>query len=227
MQAITYILIDLDNTLYPASSAMYAEIDRRMTDYVARLLEVPIGEAALIRRTCRDKFGSTLGGLVAQYDFSDPDDFLDSVHPEDVARFLTRDSGLKTALSALHQPMSVLTNSPQEHALRVLEYLGINECFERIFDIRYNKFMGKPADALYRKVLTAIDRRAQEVLFVDDMPAYLEGFKRIGGRILLVQENVQRGPTPKSMASIANIKELAGYLADSIADSAAESSQTT
>ena len=34
-------VFDLDNTLYPAECDLFAEIDQRMTDFVARFLRLP------------------------------------------------------------------------------------------------------------------------------------------------------------------------------------------
>ena len=209
---IKYLLLDMDNTLYSATSSMYAEIDRRMTDFVADLLEIPHSEAAQIRIRYRDEYGSTLGGLIAVNGLADPERFLESVHPADVGRHLPQDADLRAVLSAIEIPKSVLTNSPSEHATRILQYYGIRDLFDRIFDIRYNGFVGKPATELYRKVLNAVGRPAAEVLFVDDLPLYLRGFQDLGGHVLLVREEVGETSTTNGFPTIQTIKQLPEYL---------------
>ena len=140
--SITYLLVDLDETLYPSSSGMVEEISRRMTTYVSRYLQLDENRAALLRRELSQKHGTTLTGLMTEYNFNDPEAYLEFAHPTDVGRYLHKDPELASALSSIALPKSILTNAPQEHALRILEYLEIPHLFERIFDIRTNDFRG-------------------------------------------------------------------------------------
>ena len=134
--SITYLLFDLDETLYPASSAMVEEISRRMTRYVSQYLKLDEDRAARLRRELSQKHGTTLTGLMTEHNFNDPEAYLEFAHPTDVGRYLHKDPELASALSSVALPKSILTNAPQEHALRILEYLEIAHLFERIFDIR-------------------------------------------------------------------------------------------
>ena len=210
--AINYILLDLDNTLYSASSGMYREIDRRMTEFVADLLEIPRSEASRVRIEHRDEYGSTLGGLIATNCITDPEKFLQAVHPLNVGQYLSQDTGLHAALNAIKIPKSVLTNSPSEHAERILDFYGIQNLFDRIFDIRFNDFVGKPATQLYQRVLDTVGSRAGEVLFVDDMPLYLKGFQNLGGCVLLVSEKDNHTSKTNGFPTIRTIKQLPTYL---------------
>ena len=78
-------------------------------------------------------------------------------------------------------PTSIFTNAISEHAERVLAFYGIRDLFERVFDLRFNGYRGKPDPEAYRRVLAAVDRSRPEVLFVDDYPVYLEPFRAMGG----------------------------------------------
>ena len=42
-------VFDLDNTLYPSSADLFAQIDTKMTDYIARLLGTDRAEAHRIQ----------------------------------------------------------------------------------------------------------------------------------------------------------------------------------
>jgi putative hydrolase of the HAD superfamily len=210
--SITYLLFDLDETLYPSSSGMVGEISRRMTTYVSRYLKLDEDRAARLRRELSQKHGTTLTGLMTEHSFSDPEAYLKFAHPTDVGRYLHKDPELASALSSIALPKSILTNAPREHALRILEYLEISHLFERIFDIRTNDFRGKPAKEVYHHVLTELDRKASEVLFIDNRIDYLLSFQEIGGKILWVAEADPKLSPPEGLARIAHIKELPEFL---------------
>jgi putative hydrolase of the HAD superfamily len=210
--SITYLLFDLDETLYPSSSGMVGEISRRMTTYVSRYLKLEEDRAARLRRELSQKHGTTLTGLMTEHSFTDPEAYLKFAHPTDVGRYLHKDPELASALSSIALPKSILTNAPQEHALRILEYLEISHLFERIFDIRINDFRGKPAKEVYHHVLTELGRKASEVLFIDNRIDYLLSFQEIGGKILWVAEADPKLSPPEGLARIAHIKELPKFL---------------
>ncbi len=209
---IEYLLFDLDNTLYPKSSGLSIEIAHRMTAFVAKHLGIPPESAKQLRRKYRDSFGTTLQGLVSKTGFNNPEQFFTEVHPENVGNYIKRDPGLKSMLSEIRISKSILTNSPCEHAERVLDYLGIKDCFEHIFDIRFNNLNGKPAFELYEKVLSAIGKKPEKVLFIDDMEMYLRPFKKMGGSILLVNSSTEKQDTV-DIPVINSVKELPLYLA--------------
>jgi len=210
--SITYLLVDLDETLYPASSGIVEEISRRMTRYVSRYLKLDEDRAARLRRELSQKHGTTLTGLITEHNFNDPEAYLEFAHPTDVGRYLHKDPELAVALSSVDLPKSILTNAPREHALRILEYLEIAHLFERIFDIRTNDFRGKPEKDVYHRVLSELNRKATEVLFIDNRIDYLLSFQEIGGKILWVDEEDPKMSPPGGVPRIAHIKELPDFL---------------
>jgi putative hydrolase of the HAD superfamily len=200
---IHYILLDLDNTLYPASAGLQSEIGRRMTRYVAELLHITQEDAQKKRREYLVRHGTTLSGLVKDNHLEDVEAYLECCHPEKIEQFLKKDPALKETLSSLSVPLSILTNSPIEHACRVLEFLEIRNLFEHIFDIRFNRFIGKPSKYFFRRVLEIISKQAEEVLFIDDMVGHLVSFQELGGNVLLVDEREE-----SSAAGIPSIRGL-------------------
>jgi putative hydrolase of the HAD superfamily len=209
---VTYLLFDLDETLYPSSSGMVHEISRRMTRYVSRLLDLDEDSAARIRRELSRKHGTTLSGLMSEHNFKDPENYLEYAHPIDVERFLHKDPELVTALESIELPKSILTNSPSEHARRILEYLEIEHFFERIFDIRMNAFRGKPDREVYLRVLTELSREASEVLFIDNRLDYLLAFREIGGSIVWVADSPIQEEAGQGVPRIDHVKELPAFL---------------
>jgi putative hydrolase of the HAD superfamily len=181
-----------------------------MTEFTARYLGVSVEEAGRLRETEAVPFGTTLKWLTGSHGLRDPEGFLKAVHPEDLTPFFRPDPELGEMLADIKIPRAILTNSPGEHALRVLRRLGIEEEFPRMFDIRYNGFRGKPNPDTYEKVLRDIGREAGEVLFIDDMPRYLFPFRDLGGQVLLIDEAHTHGDT--GLASIREITGLRAYL---------------
>jgi putative hydrolase of the HAD superfamily len=209
---VSYLLFDLDETLYPSSSGIVGEISRRMTRYVSRLLKLDEASAAVLRRRLSLKHGTTLSGLMSEHGFRDAEDYLEFAHPVDVHRYLHKDPQLIAALSSIALPKSILTNAPVEHARRILEYLEIEHLFERIFDIRTNRFRGKPERAVYLHVLRELEREAAEVLFIDNRLDYLLAFRELGGNVLWVAAADEAAAPDYGVDRIADIKQLPGYL---------------
>ena len=57
-------IFDLDNTLYPASSGLFAQIDTRMTEFVQELLGLGAEEARALQKAYYRDHGTTLNGLM-------------------------------------------------------------------------------------------------------------------------------------------------------------------
>jgi putative hydrolase of the HAD superfamily len=209
---VSYLLIDLDETLYPSSSGLIGEISGRMTRFVADYLQLGEEKAARLRRRLSREHGTTLTGLMNEYGFQEPEAYLEFSHPVEVERFLHKDPELAQALSSIPLPKSILTNSPWEHAVRILRYLEIEHLFEKIFDIRFSEFRGKPDKAVYRKVLDELGRSPHEVLFVDNRLDYLLSFQELGGRVLLVSEDSSRSGAAAEVPRIGRIQELPAFL---------------
>jgi len=140
--------------------------------------------------------------------------YLAYTHDVPIESFLSEDPRLDAALSSIPLPKSVLTNSPLEHAERVLKRLGVRQQFERVFDLRFNGYTGKPDAAVYSRALGALGRAAPEVLLVDNHLDYLAPFRSMGGSVLLIDESGDAGPQlPEGVPSLRDIKELPAFLA--------------
>ncbi len=178
---VSYALFDLDDTLYPRESGLGQFTMGRILDFAARIASCTVEELRTKREERLRSYGTTLEWLMAEYGFSDIEEYYAYVHPEGEESLLSPDPDLGAFLRSLPVPASVLTNAPIEHAERVIKKLELENVFERIFDIRWNGLRGKPAESAFRNVLELIDRQPQETLFVDDLPSYVEGYTRIGG----------------------------------------------
>jgi len=180
-----------------------------MTLFLSQKLDLPEGQALQVRKRYSRDYGTTLAGLMAHQQIDTPDEFLEFVHPRNVAPFLKKDPELIGALSSLSIPLAILTNSPIEHAKRILAYLEVEEHFDPIFDLRCNGFQGKPSKQAYMRALGQLDREASRVLLVDDHLSNLIPFRDLGGQVLLVDEKGNQGA---DVPEIQYLKELPSFL---------------
>jgi len=144
-------IFDLDNTLYPGSSDLFAQIDAKMTAYVQDMMGVSADEALKLQKAYYRDHGTTLNGLMRIHGV-DPDEFMGFVHDIDLT-VLVPDPDLKTALARLPGRRYVFTNGCRNHAARVLRQLDIESLFDAIWDIRTVDYRPKPDVAGYRRVL--------------------------------------------------------------------------
>ena len=77
-------VFDLDNTLYPPSSALFDQIHVRMTEFICRFLDVDPQDADALRAAYWRKHGTTLNGLMTEHDMP-PEQFLEDVHDIDLS----------------------------------------------------------------------------------------------------------------------------------------------
>jgi putative hydrolase of the HAD superfamily len=203
-------LFDLDDTLYHHSVGMGDEIVSRMNGYVARYLGIEPEEAFALRRKEAVKYGTTLEWLRAEKGFVDVESYFAAVHPEGEEHMLGPDLELARVLDSLDLPKAVLTNSPSEHAHRVLAKLGVADRFESIYDIRFNDLRGKPWPDAYRRACESSGSTVGETVFVDDLPKYVRGFLDLGGTAFLIDES-RRFPDD-DLPRIESLAELPGLV---------------
>ena len=206
---LDFVLVDLDDTIYPTSSGLLKEIGRRMTLFLSQKLNLSEEQALQLKQRYNSQYGTTLAGLIASRQIDTPDEFLDFVHPKDVAPYLNKDPELREALSSISIPLGILTNSPMEHAKRILTHLELGDLFDPVFDLRYNGFEGKPSKQAYLRVLGELGLEAPRVLFVDDHLSNLIPFRDLGGQVLLVDEN---GNHSSDVPVIRYLKDLPSFI---------------
>ena len=207
---IQYLLLDLDNTLYPKSSGLGSFMGNRMGEFVVRHLNVPHDRALELRRSGLARYGTTLQWLMQEHDLTEIEEFIEFVHPTNLGEFLTDDdrNTARNTLEDITLPASILTNSPMEHAERVLQWLGIRGRFEHIFDIRSNGLAGKPAPYVYRRALEVVGVEPETTLFADDVLQYLLPFRDLGGHAVHVATESAQEPGVSTISSIAELASI-------------------
>jgi putative hydrolase of the HAD superfamily len=192
---IAHILFDLDNTLYPASSGFEQKTVSLMIQFAAEHIGKDLPETMALRAEGFKKFGTTLEWLRQEYGPVDVETYYSRVHPEGEEIVLCPDPELRDILVSDPRPKSIFTNSPREHADRVLKRLGIRDLFQAVYDIRFFGFRGKPAPEAYLKVLGRIGLEPGAVAFFDDSPRAVRAFADMGGHAFLVDETGEHDGT--------------------------------
>lgn len=175
VHGIRAIVFDLDGTLY-VSDGFAATIQDEAAAYMADLKGIPQEEmrrlmAATRLRLAEESGGavqtlsavcSTLGGNIAALHAH----FQRHLRPE---AYLVRDDRVIELLERLHRRFAlyIYTNNNTTVATRIIDYLGLNGCFDRIFAID-DGWLAKPDEVRLGQILTAIGMSPDEVLFVGD-----------------------------------------------------------
>lgn len=183
-------LLDLDNTLHDAMPVVFPRINRAMTEFVARELELVHEEANALRLHYWHRYGATLLGLMRHHGV-DPHHFLRETHPfPDLHRIVRRDHRLAHALRRLPGRRIVLTNSPLYYASRVVRALGISAHIEAIVSIEAMSFAGrlqpKPSRPMLRRLVARLRVPAARCVLVEDSVANLAGARWVGLQTVLV-----------------------------------------
>ncbi len=185
-------LFDLDNTLYPASCNLFAQIDQRMGAFIMDLLHVDAAEAYVIQKGFFHAHGMTLRGLMTEHGV-DPHDFLAKVHDIDLA-VVEHDAALVDALSSLPGRKLIFTNADLPYAERVLARLGLEDSFEAIHDVHATGYRPKPDAAAYTHLCEVHGIAPERTVFVEDMARNLVPAHAIGMTTVWIDNGSEQGP---------------------------------
>lgn len=178
-------VFDLDNTLYPAECDLFAEIDTRMTEFVARFLRLSTQDARALQKQYYAKYGTTLKGMMTLHGM-EPDEFLAHVHEIDLSP-LPQDPALADAINALPGTKYVYTNGSRRHAERVTDYMGLSACFSGLFGIEDSAYIPKPNSDAYDAFLAQYHIDPKRAVFFEDLSRNLVPAHELGFATVLVQ----------------------------------------
>ena len=181
---VTDWVFDLDNTLYPRHCDLFAQIDWKMTDYVADLLSMEKTIARKLQKDLYREHGTTLRGLMERYDI-DPNDFLDKVHDIDYSPVLPNPA-LGELIAALPGRKHIFTNGDVPHARRTTDRLGITDHFDQVFDIVASELVPKPAESTYLKFIESHNVNPKQAAMFEDMPRNLDVPNKFGMSTILI-----------------------------------------
>ena len=172
-------VFDLDNTLYRVPPPMYAELDRRMRDFVSDFLGVDTDAAYAIQKDYFRKYGLTLRGLMIDHGL-DPRVYETHMGGGLDYSGLKPDARLRDAIAALDGRKVIYTNAFASHARLVLEIIALSEYFDGVYDIEAAGYRPKPAIESYRDLCDRYGIDARKSVMVDDIPHNLEPAAEMG-----------------------------------------------
>lgn len=180
-------VFDLDNTLYPRHTNLFAQVDVRIREYVARLLSVGPEDALRVQKDYYRRYGTTLRGLMEEHSIS-ADDFLSYVHDIDHSP-VAPDPRLAAAIERLPGPKFIFTNGSRAHAEKIAGRLGITHHFDDIFDIVSANLLPKPNQETYDRFVATTGIAPQRAAMFEDLSRNLSVPSALGmATVLIVPE---------------------------------------
>ena len=183
--AFQFIIFDLDDTLYPRGSGLMQEVGRRIQLWVQQQFDLTWKEAIAMRRDYFLRYGTTLGGLIAEHDV-DVHDYLSFVHDVSVEEYLDPNPPLAVMLDAVPLRKAIYTNATSEYGRRVLRVLGVADRFEQIVGVEHVGLRSKAYRDAYECMLARLGAHGPECIMVEDLARNLRQAKVLGLTTVLV-----------------------------------------
>ncbi|CAM8896238.1 unnamed protein product [Rhodiola kirilowii] len=199
------LLFDLDDTLYPSSIGLAAALRKNIDDFLIERCGFAPRKASSLRVELFRTYGSSLAGLrVLGYNI-DADDYHSFVHGRLPYEAIKPNPQLRNLLQSISQRKIIFTNSDFNHAVKVLERLEIEDCFEQIIcfetmNPNLSKSIGpdefpivlKPSPAAMKIAVDVADIDTSRTLFLDDNVKNIAAGKALGLRTALIGNNAAR-----------------------------------
>ena len=206
-------LLDLDNTLHDAVAHIMPRINRGMTEFIARELDLPQDEAARLRVQWWKRYGATLLGLAAHHPHIDLQRFLRESHAfPDMRQLVQRRGVLADVLRRLPGRRIVFTNAPRHYAHDVVRALGLWPHLDGLVSIEAMRFAGrwqpKPSVPSLARAIAKLRVRPHDCVLVEDSPENLAAARELGVRTVLVSGYSWRGRAARPRAGRAGRIDL-------------------
>jgi putative hydrolase of the HAD superfamily len=185
-------VFDLDDTLHNASAHIFPVMNQAMTNYIMDTLAMDEATAHDLRRHYWRVYGATLKGLMRHHQ-TDPQHFLKVTHQfDDLAERVIAVKRLRHLIKSLAGRKVVFTNAPRDYALRVLNLLGVADCFELVFSVESTKFHAKPSVRGFQLLLASLRVKASDCVLLEDNAAALMTAKRLGMKTVLLSKKYHK-----------------------------------
>jgi len=185
VMALKFIIFDLDDTLYPRHNGLMQEVGHRIQTWLRDHLGLTWEEAISLRHQYFQRYGTTMGGLVAEHDV-DVHAYLMFVHDIRVEEYLGPDPALAAMLRSIPLRKVVYTNATSEYAWRVLRALGVAEQFERVIGVEEVGLRNKINRDAYERMLAFLGAQGPECIMVEDSARNLQPASALGLTTVLV-----------------------------------------
>lgn len=126
----------------------------------------------------------------------------------DISDFIAADPKLRQVLQGISWGKAVFSNSPLDYVNRVLTALDIRDLIDRIFDVTFSDYRGKPDPATYRQVLQVLGVTGNECVMVDDYVVNLLPAKELGMTTVLIGAEEQPDYVDFRLDSIYQLRDV-------------------
>ena len=199
-------LFDLDNTLHHATPHIFPHINRAMTAYIERHLDVDHDQATAIRQDYWVRYGATLLGLIRHHG-TDPDHFLRATHEfPDLKRMVVFERPVIHALRRLPGRKIIFSNAPRHYTSAILAITGLGCCFDAVYSVESVGYRPKPMLSGFRALLRAERLDPGHCIMVEDSLANLVAAKKLGMKTVWVSAGSRHSPSVD--AKITSVLEL-------------------
>lgn len=192
--ATKFWIFDLDNTLHDARPHIFPHINRSMTVYLQKYLQLDETAANNLRVHYWRKYGATLSGMMRHHG-TDPLHFLWHTHqfPE-LERMVVRAPRLRHLLKTLPGRKMVFSNAPKHYAHAVLELLHVDDLFQDVMTVEHTRYRPKPDIYGFMRLLKVHGIKAPQCIMVEDSLENLHTAKRVGMRTVWVNGGNKNAP---------------------------------
>ena len=208
---IKYWIFDLDNVLYSGATKVFSQVDKRMSAYISKKLNVDLIKAREIQKKYFYDTGTTLSGLM-KYNNIDPHEFLEFVHDIDIS-WLPKDLLLREELIKFKEKKYIFTNGSIGHVHNITKQLGIENLFDAAFTITDAEFIPKPSLEYYKKGVKKFNIDATQAVFIEDIAHNLKQAKFLGMKTVWLENDEPFASKDKDKPYIDyRIKTLSSFL---------------
>jgi len=202
-----YLILDLDETLYPRRTGLMEAIGRRINLYIISRLGFSPDDAVELRRRFNAQYGTALRGLQIEYHI-DPADYLHFVHDIPLENYLAPDPALDVMLAYIPLRKVIFTNADAAHARRVMERLGVAHHFSSIVDIYAVDFHCKPNPEAYRRLLGILGVPGRVCILVEDLARNLHPAHDLFEITTVIVDGVKDVGVDYAISNLLELEEL-------------------
>lgn len=196
---IEHIFFDCDDSLYRNDWATASKLNAKFAEYCSANLGVPESKMMDLYKT----HGTTLCGLIREgyLEEAQVGDFLEKVHEVNLDD-VHPDPELRSMLLAIPRRRWVFTAATRDHAVRCLQRMGVEDCFEGIIacssaDVFQKAGYVSKHDARcfeYAMDVAGVPRnQAAKCMLLDDSASNLKTAKAMGWSTVLVGLHARNG----------------------------------
>lgn len=207
---IETLIFDLDDTLYPKTTGVWDAIGERINLFVMDSLSIDLAGARRVRDELFHEYGTTLRGMQEVYGI-DPYAYLNFVHNIPLENYLQPNPNLRKILKSINGRKTIFTNADQNHAMRVIDQLGLSGIFERIIDVMDVAPYCKPQPEAFEQALRILGGISpSNCVIIEDSISNVQSARQLGFYTVLVGNHFDYdNPAHATLASLEELPRLA------------------